>query len=123
MNNLSLKKPIISEKSFALAGTGVYVFLVTAAANKKIVATQVHELYGVDVEEVRIINIPGKVKRVGRKIGRRSDIKKALVKLKKGQKIAIFEESTTQKENTDKTQMKTKIEDKENSEDQRKKSA
>jgi large subunit ribosomal protein L23 len=92
VNNLVIKRPIISEKSFALASTGVYVFLVTSSANKKIVATQVHELYKVDVEEVRIINIPGKVKRAGRKLGKRSDIKKALVKVKKGQKIAIFEE-------------------------------
>ncbi len=111
MNNLVIKKPIISEKSFALAGRGVYVFLVTSAANKKIVATQVHELYKVDVEEVRIINIPGKIKRAGRKLGKRSDIKKALVKVKKGQKIAIFEEEkkenkkeeSPQIKNTDKT--------------------
>ena len=92
MNNLVIKNPVISEKSFALAGTGVYVFLVTGAANKKIVATQVHEMYKVDVEQVRIINIPGKIKKTGRKTGKRSDIKKALVKVKKGQKIVIFEE-------------------------------
>lgn len=92
MDNLVIKKPVISEKSFALAANGVYVFLVDGSANKKIVATQVHEMYKIDVEEVRIINIPGKVKRVGRKMGRRSDIKKALVKVRKGQKISIFEE-------------------------------
>lgn len=92
MNNLVIKKPIISEKSFSLAGAGVYVFLVTNSANKKIVAEQVHQMYKVDVEDVRIINIPGKVKRVGKRFGKRSDIKKALVKVKKGQKILIFEE-------------------------------
>ncbi|MCX6810814.1 MAG: 50S ribosomal protein L23 [Candidatus Berkelbacteria bacterium] len=118
MNNLVIKSPVISEKSFALASTGVYVFLVTPEANKKIVATQVHEMYKVDVEEVRIINIPGKIKRAGKKMGRRSDIKKALVKVKKGQKIAIFEEEksdkkkeeTTQIVDTEKTQKKPKAE-------------
>jgi len=108
VNNLVIKRPVISEKSFALAGTGVYVFLVTAAANKKIVATQVHEMYKVDVEEVRIINIPGKIKRAGRKLGKRSDIKKALVKVKKGQKIAIFEEEA--KEEDKKAKVKTEKE-------------
>lgn len=106
MNNLVIKSPIISEKSFALASTGVYVFLVTPEANKKIVATQVHEMYNVDVEEVRIINIPGKVKRAGRKLGKRSDIKKALVKVKKGQKIAIFEEEAKEGSKNDETRIK-----------------
>ncbi|PIU24385.1 50S ribosomal protein L23 [Candidatus Berkelbacteria bacterium CG08_land_8_20_14_0_20_39_8] len=92
MNNLKIKKPIISEKSFALASEGVYVFLVENNANKNTVATQVHKMYKVDVVSVNIINILGKVKKTGRKIGKRSDIKKALVKVKKGQKIAIFEE-------------------------------
>ena len=116
MNNLVIKKPVISEKSFSLAGAGVYVFLVTNSANKKIVAEQVHQMYKVDVQEVRIINIPGKVKRVGKRFGKRSDIKKALVKVKKGQKILIFEEEkrdskkevTTQKIDTEETQKETK---------------
>lgn len=102
MSNLVIKRPIISEKSFALASTGVYVFLVENSANKRVIATQVHEMYNVDVEEVRIINIPGKVKRSGKKIGRRSDIKKALVKIKKGQKISIFEEEDKEVKKADK---------------------
>jgi len=102
MNNLVIKKPIISEKSFSLAGAGVYVFLVTNSANKKIVAEQVHQMYKVDVQEVRIINIPGKVKRVGKRFGKRGDIKKALVKLKKGQKILLFEEEKKDDKNNKK---------------------
>ncbi|MFA5157797.1 MAG: 50S ribosomal protein L23 [Patescibacteria group bacterium] len=99
MNNLTIIKPVISEKSFALAGSGVYVFLVSSGANKSTVATQIHQQYKVDVIGVNIINIPGKLKKVGRKSGKRSDIKKALVKVKAGQKIAIFE---TEEEKKDK---------------------
>lgn len=98
MSNLVILKPIISEKSFALAATGVYVFQVAPNANKAVVATQVHEQYKVDVIEVNIINIPGKVKKVGKKTGKRSDIKKALVKVKAGQKIAIFETEEDEKD-------------------------
>ena len=91
MNNIVIVKPVISEKSFTLASTGVYVFHVTPSANKTTVATQIHEVYKVDVTDVRIINTKGKVKKAGRKIGKRSDVKKAYVKVKAGQKIAIFE--------------------------------
>ena len=89
-----IKKPIISEKAFSLAGEGVYVFLVARNANKQAIASEIKKRFKVDVVDVRIINIPGKVKRVGWKFGTRSNIKKALVKVKKGQQIAIFETET-----------------------------
>jgi len=99
MANLVIKKPIISEKSFAAAGTGVYVFLLTGNANKRIVREQVTKLFKVKVEKVNIVNIPGKIKRVGKKTGQRSDTKKAYVKIAKGQKIAIFEEEKKKDQN------------------------
>jgi len=102
MNNVVIKKPIISEKSFSLASEGVYVFQVRNSANKHIVAQQIKKIFKVDVVEVRIINTKGKVKRVGKISGQRSDIKKALVKVKKGQKIAIFE-AEEKKEKKDKS--------------------
>ena len=61
------------------------------------IAEEVRKRFKVDVVSVRIINIPGKVKRVGRKYGVRRDVKKAQVVVKKGQQIAIFE--TEVKEN------------------------
>lgn len=97
MNNLVIKKPLISEKSFTAAGSGVYVFNVTANANKSIIREQVTKLFKVKVEKVNIVNIPGKVKKSGKKTGQRSDIKKAYVKIAKGQKIAIFEEEKKSK--------------------------
>jgi len=113
MNNIIIKKPIISEKSFALASEGVYVFAVSKSANKKVVAEQIHKLFKVDVTDVRMINIPGKVKRTGRKTGRRSDIKKALVRVKKGQKISIFEtEEKAEKKDQPKIEEKTAKKDK-----------
>lgn len=98
MTNLLIKKPIISEKSFNLAANGVYTFRVSLAADKKQVAREVETIFKVDVISVNIVNIPGKVKRAGKKFGRRSDIKKALVKIKSGQKIAIFEVEDDKKE-------------------------
>lgn len=85
-----LKKAVISEKSFAQQEDGKYVFYVDSAAIKNLVAREVERLFKVDVLKVRIINIPGKVKRLGRIYGKRSDTKKAIVKIKKDQKIEEF---------------------------------
>jgi large subunit ribosomal protein L23 len=102
VNNLLIKRPVISEKSFNLAASGVYSFLVDLKSKKKQIAREVEELFKVDVVSVNIINIPGKLKRVKKNFGRRSDIKKALVKIKKGQKISIFEVEDGNKEKSPK---------------------
>lgn len=80
-------KPVISEKSFSAEENGKYIFHVSEAANKDLVAKSVSEIFKVKVEKVNIVNIPGKRKRVGRIFGKRKDIKKAIVTLKKGEKI------------------------------------
>jgi len=102
MSNILIKKPIISEKSFNLAADGVYTFLVDLSSGKKQIAREVEELFKVDVISVNIVNIPGKVKRVKKGYGKRSDIKKALVRIKKGQKISIFEVEENKKQKTQK---------------------
>jgi large subunit ribosomal protein L23 len=107
MSNILIKKPIISEKSFNLAANGVYTFLVDLSSEKKQIAREVEELFKVDVISVNIVNIPGKVKRVKKGYGKRSDIKKALVRIKKGQKISIFEVEEDKKQKTQK-EMKAK---------------
>lgn len=86
MRNIILK-PVISEKSFAAEEAGKYIFHVTPEANKDLVKREVERLFKVKVSKVNIISIPGKVKRVGRVMGRRNDIKKAMVTLKKGEEI------------------------------------
>jgi len=80
-------KPVISEKSFSAEEVGKYIFHVTPEANKDLVAKNVESIFGVKVQKVNIVSIPGKKKRVGRIFGKRNDIKKAIVTLKKGEKI------------------------------------
>lgn len=83
--------PRISEKSIGLAERGVYVFDVPASTNKHEVAKAVAEQFKVEVAEVNMLVHKGKLKRFRRVLGRQSDTKKAMVKVKKGQSIALFE--------------------------------
>lgn len=88
-------KPRLSEKTYAQSEAGVYVFRVPKAANKHVVARAVEAQFGVTVITVNLLNVKGKMKRSVRKGGRaisgqRSDIKKAYVTLKKGDKLPFF---------------------------------
>jgi large subunit ribosomal protein L23 len=83
--------PRISEKAIALAENGTYVFDVPTSANKVEIAKAVAEAFKVEVADVNIMIVKGKLKRFKRMLGRQKDVKKALVTLKKGQKIALFE--------------------------------
>jgi large subunit ribosomal protein L23 len=85
-----LTKPVISEKGFAAQEADKYIFHVAKKANKDLIKKEVERLFKVTVMAVNIICIPGKEKRVGKKVGRRRDIKKAVVTIKKGQKIEEF---------------------------------
>ena len=84
-----LLSPLITERATALAQNNVYVFRVAKAANKKEIRLAVENLYGVDVLAVRVMNQPAKEKRYGRVFGRVAGYKKALVKVKEGQKIEV----------------------------------
>jgi large subunit ribosomal protein L23 len=85
--------PKISEKAIDLAERGVYVFEVPASANKIEVAKAVEAAFRVNVTDVNIMIVKGKLKRFRNMPGRQKDIKKAIVKVKKGQKISLFEVS------------------------------
>jgi len=85
-----LKRPVISEKSFAHAENGKYVFVVSKEANKIELRKAIEKLFKVTVTDVKTVVVKGKVKRVGRKYGKRSDFKKAYVTLKEGDKIEEF---------------------------------
>lgn len=85
-----LARPVISEKAFAAQEGDKYVFHVTPESNKDLVKKEVEKLFKVEVTAVNITRIPGKLKRVGRITGRRNEIKKAVVTIKKGQKIEEF---------------------------------
>lgn len=86
-------RPLITEKSMALAQKGWYSFGVGAFARKEEIAKEINFLYNVTVREIRTIRKVGKMHRTGRKsvLKQRSDWKKAMVRLAKGQKIAIFD--------------------------------
>ncbi len=87
-----IKRPIISEKSTALAEVGnKYVFEVAPVANKQEIREAVQRLFKVNVLSVRTMMMHGKVKRVGRFETKKSNWKKALVTLAEGQKIDFFQ--------------------------------
>jgi large subunit ribosomal protein L23 len=85
-----LKKPRITEKASALDGYGQYVFEVYSGANKSQIKKAVESFYNVNVEKVRIIVIPPRPRRLGRTIGTKSGFKKAVVTLRKGEKIELM---------------------------------
>ena len=84
-------KPIISERSLEMMESGKYAFYVDKRANKVEIKKAVEEIFDVEVEKVNTSNLRGKKKRLGRYQGRTPDRKKAIVTLKKGQKIELFE--------------------------------
>ncbi len=86
-----IKNPHISEKTTHLMQeSNEYVFVVDKNANKIEIAEAVKEIYKVDVEKVRIISIPSKKRRLGLTVGKKKGYKKAIVKVKDGQKIDIL---------------------------------
>lgn len=86
---LFIQRPHTSEKGGDLRNLGQYVFVVSKKANKDIVKKAVESIFKVKVEKVRMISVPGKKKRLGKTEGWRSGYKKAIVALKKGEKIEI----------------------------------
>lgn len=83
-------KPLITEKASSLGAMNQYVFLVTAGATGPEVKKAVEATYKVKVATVRTINLPSKMKRIGRNLFERPGIRKALVTLKKGEKLDIL---------------------------------
>ena len=83
-----LLAPIVSEKSTnAAENSNQFVFKVQKVATKLEVKKAVELMFDVEVDAVQVLNVKGKVKRFGRTLGKRSDWKKAYVKLKAGHDI------------------------------------
>ena len=91
-----LKKPIMTEKVAGLQEEGVYGFVVDKRANKIQIKKAVEAMYGVQVDSVRTIIMPGKPKnrytKSGVISGKTSAYKKAMVKLVDGEFIDLYEE-------------------------------
>lgn len=90
-HNTVIKYPDVTEKSSLLQSQGKYVFVVSDRANKTEVSKAIRSMYKVEVEKVHMLNRKGKILNSGRRPGRRSDVKKAIVTLKKGSTISIFD--------------------------------
>ena len=86
-----LIRPIVSEKSYVLATAGKYTFRVHPDAHKTQIRHAVEELFGVKVLDVRTMSVKGKPKRRGYTSGYRRSWKKAVVQVREGDSIPIFQ--------------------------------
>jgi large subunit ribosomal protein L23 len=91
MNNERLMKvllgPLISEKTTMAGEHGQYAFRVVADADKREIGRAVELMFGVPVVGVQVLNVKGKVKRMGKRLGKRQDWRKAYVRLEPGHTI------------------------------------
>ena len=87
-----LKRPLVTEKtSENRERSNQYAFEVDVSANKIQIRKAVEEIFGVRVTDVRTINMRGKVKRFRRGLGKRYNWKKAIVTVRDGEMIDLFE--------------------------------
>ena len=89
--NEVLLAPVVSEKSYSLITDRKYTFKVHKDAHKTQVRQAVEELFGVKVQAVNVVKVQSKPKRRGMIRGRKPGWKKAIVQLREGQTIEIFE--------------------------------
>ncbi len=89
--NEVIKYPILTEKSYALMGQGVYTFAVDRRTNKTEVKKTIEFIFGVKVAKVNIANVAKKATKLGRYAGFTNAYKRAVITLKEGQ-INIFPE-------------------------------
>ena len=83
--------PVVSEKSYSLIDDGKYTFVVDPRANKTEIKLAIEKIFDVKVLRVNTMNRRGKTKRTGYKLGKRKDVKRAIVTLAAGEeRIDIF---------------------------------
>lgn len=86
-----IKRPLVTEKNSVLAEKGVYVFEVDPRADKTAIKKAVEKYFRVKVAAVNTSNCRGRMKRTAKGVSRPSNWKKALVRLRPGEKITLFE--------------------------------
>lgn len=84
--------PVVSEKSYGLIDNNAYTFVVHPGANKTEIRQAIEQIWDVSVLSVNTINRKGKKKRFRFTEGKRADTKRAIVKLREGDKIDLFEQ-------------------------------
>ncbi|MBI2934527.1 MAG: 50S ribosomal protein L23 [Chloroflexi bacterium] len=86
-----LRRPLVTEKNTALQEHNKYVFEVAREANKPQIRDAVEAAFKVTVTQVNVMNVHGKTKKMGGRLTTTPSWKKAVVTLKAGDKIQIFE--------------------------------
>ena len=86
-----LRRPVITEKSTSLQEEGKYAFEVSSRSNKILIRAAVEKAFNVKVTAVNVMTVRGKTKVIGRRRVRMPSWKKAIVTLKEGEKIELFE--------------------------------
>ncbi|NVM24809.1 MAG: 50S ribosomal protein L23 [Desulfobacterales bacterium] len=87
-----IKRPLVTEKGTKQKEqSNQLAFEVDRRANKILVRNAIENIFKVKVVSVRVMNVKGKERRVGRNVGRRADWKKAIVRLAPGENIEFFE--------------------------------
>jgi large subunit ribosomal protein L23 len=84
-------RPVVSEKSFVLAEAGKYTFRVNERAHKTQIRQAIEELFDVKVLDVRTASVKSKPKRRGQTSGRTRQWKKAIIQVREGDTIPIFQ--------------------------------
>jgi large subunit ribosomal protein L23 len=90
----TIVRPVVSEKSTVLGNEGKYVFEVAPTANKIQIKAAIEQAFAnkkVQVSAVHILHVSGKVRRRGRSVGQTRSWKKAIVTLRAGQRLDLFE--------------------------------
>lgn len=89
-----LKRPLVTEKTSRLQEkNNQYTFLVDVNANKIEIKKEIEIKFRVSVKDVNTVNYEGRKARVGRFFGKKSDFKKAIVTLEKGDKLDIYDQA------------------------------
>jgi len=86
-----IRRPLVTEKNTSLQTQGKYAFEIATDANKVQVKQAIEKAFKVTVTAVNVITVRGRERRVGRRMVTGSSWKKAIVTLKAGDKIQIFE--------------------------------
>lgn len=86
-----LRRPLVTEKNTELQAQGKYAFEVAREANKHQIKQAVEKAFKVEVIAVNVMTVPGKTRRIGRRQVLTQSWKKAIVTLKPGDSIGLFE--------------------------------
>jgi len=90
----TLRKPVITEKSYQATGeANQYTFRIAPDATKVQVKAAIEAIFEVKVEKVQVVNMPSKEKRRGAHTGTRSGYRKAIIRLAEGQSLEVAEEA------------------------------